>query len=133
MASHRGRALIRLAAAAGALVTFGSGLALAAPQPAGPAARADAPSRWLSSDSDKLSPPGCLVLVGKPPPAACLPCPPLWLGGPTIRCVLELRAPQSVSHRPPIATCPGVPLLLSPAVGSRLNGRLCGTGFMDGG
>src|SRR2546426_569269 len=49
-----------------------------------------APNRSTLHAADEVSPPGCLIIVGEPTPPKCLPCPPPWLGGPTIRCVARL-------------------------------------------
>src|SRR5438128_3210345 len=80
------------------LAVFGFGASLGAA----------APSRLIPHAGDDVSPPGCLVIVGEPTPATCLPCPPLWLGGPTIRRVARLPSGGG-SYPSRFATGPGLP------------------------
>jgi len=73
------RLALRFGGVIAALAIFGFGASLGLPTPA-----ASVTNRHV------VSAPGCLMIVGKPTPPTCLPCPPLWLGGPTIRCVSRL-------------------------------------------
>src|SRR5438067_6092481 len=108
-----------------AVFSFGSSLGAAAP------------NQSSLQATDKVSPPGCLVIVGESTPPTCLPCPPLWLGGPTIRCVARLPSAVGSFTRTRddrdggfwFAACAGVPLLPPATARSRLNARLGGTGF----
>src|SRR5438034_9376145 len=92
-----------------AVFSFGSSLGAAAP------------NQSSLQATDKVSPPGCLVIVGESTPPTCLPCPPLWLGGPTIRCVARLPSDAGLfSYRS--AACLGAPF--SALSGGNRNGRL---------
>lgn len=81
---------------------------------------------------EKSSPPGCVQIVGKPAPSTCLPCPPLWLGGPTVRCVApvtgtaEFQFPVArsavIANLPP---CPGLPPGLGRTLDSLVLERMC--------
>src|SRR5207247_8953369 len=87
----------------------------------GSSLRAGAPNHASLQATDKVSPPGCLVIVGESTPPTCLPCPPLWLGGPTIRCVARLPSDAGLfSYRS--AACLGAPC--SALSGATRNGRL---------
>jgi|SRR2546422_5103145 len=69
-----------------------------------------APNRSTLHAADEVSPPGCLIIVGEPTPPKCLPCPPPWLGGPTIRCVARLPSDAGLfSYRS--AACLGAPFI----------------------
>ena len=92
-----------------AVFSFGSSLGAAAP------------NQSSLQATYKVSPPGCLVIVGESTPLTCLPCPPLWLGGPTIRCVARLPSDAGLfSYRS--AACLGAPF--SALSGGNRNGRL---------
>jgi len=92
------RLVLRFGIVIASLALFGFGNSLAAA----------APNRSISHAVDEVSPPGCLIIVGKPTPQTCLPCPPLWLGGPSIRCVSRLpSAAGSFPYR--VAACLGAP------------------------
>lgn len=109
--------------------------------------------------TDEQSPPGCLAITGKPVPPTCEPCPPLWLGGPTIRCITLLRfkeesrgwalasyyagealvsgtgsthpgATRTLWGTGWLAACPGVPTLPKQWLSARLGAWICGSGFM---
>src|ERR671937_1079631 len=93
--------------------------------------------------NDKGSPLGCLAIVGKPLAATCQPCPPLWLGGPTVRCLAvaryyadRSRSSQTKSGFPSpagklprtgwLARCPGLPTLAMQSPGAQLADLVCG-------
>jgi hypothetical protein len=105
--------------------------------------------------SDETSPPGCVVVVGEPTPTTCLPCPPLWLGGPTVRCVDSIPTPDESPRAelfPPLwatdsadlrahlmqaahsggsrlVTCGGEPLPATSFTYLRSNALVCGGAF----
>src|SRR2546428_4796804 len=90
------------------------------------------PSRSVAHTGDEVSPPGCLVIVGEPTPATCLPCPPLWFGGPTVRCVSRLDSGRG-SYPTKFATCPGVPFgIFSPRPLRRFSLPPAGEGRVEG-
>jgi len=62
--------------------------------------------RHLGVPSDSLSPPGCLRIVGQAAPASCMPCPPLWLGGPTVQCISVWTTAVSKPNPIRIGFCP---------------------------
>jgi hypothetical protein len=80
---------------------------------------------------DDWSPPGCVEVVGAPAFSKCYPCPPLWLGGPTIRCIAK---PSAAVHFAPPALgfgvllgrrCPGLPRWALGSGDAMLVTRLC--------
>ena len=90
--------------------------------------------------TDEQSPPGCLAIAGKPLPRTCEPCPPLWFGGPTVRCITHLRFKEESGGKPGVArnsrdaswlrACPGVPTLPIESPSARLGAWICGSGFI---
>jgi hypothetical protein len=83
----------------------------------GPFAWSDARLGRAEQD-ENLSPTGCVEIVGKPLMRECLPCPPLWLGDPSIRCVAPVALRLTSCAR----------LLVPPGrtIDSLLLERLCG-------
>ncbi|HEY9289344.1 MAG TPA: hypothetical protein VIT43_15125 [Candidatus Dormibacteraeota bacterium] len=95
-------------------------------------AHAAATAGMSASADDAWSPPGCVEIVGAPAFSKCEPCPPLWLGGPTIRCVLK---PSPSTRLVPAGVelgvllgrrCPGLPRWAIGAGEALLVTRLCG-------
>jgi hypothetical protein len=86
--------------------------------------------RWPGV-TDDMSPPGCLQVIGQPAPTRCDPCPPLWLGGPSVRCISHaqlallgnplLGLADLRSSRP----CPGLNVVPGMTIDSRAYQRLC--------
>lgn len=86
---------------------------------------------WGTARLDESGPRGCVQVVGAPPFPGCEPCPPLWLGGPTIRC---LSKPSPVVRFAPPALgfgvlvgrrCPGLPRWVLGSGDAMLATRLC--------
>jgi len=87
---------------------------------------APAPHRpYLGTPVDDSNPPGCLSIVGKPPPTSCLPCPPLWLGGPSVLCTLRLPNTYRASRQAKVMLCLGVPTMLRPDLRAKMPGLQC--------
>lgn len=85
----------------------------------------------VTRGADAWSPPGCVEIIGAPAFSRCYPCPPLWLGGPTIRCIVNPS--PAVRFAPPALgfgvlvgrRCPGLPRWAMGAGDSMLVTRLC--------
>jgi hypothetical protein len=59
--------------------------------------------------SDEMGLPGCLVIAGRPIlHVGCVPCPPIWLGGPGMTCVQTVSAPTASGR---VSLYPGGPSL----------------------
>lgn len=124
----------RLLVVAAAVVLAGLQLLLSQSETGAAAAAGSIASTNTNASAHSVNawdPPGCVQIVGAPPFPSCEPCPPLWLGGPTIRCIV--KPSPAIRFAPPALgfgvlvgrRCPGLPRWAMGAGDSMLVTRLC--------
>ena len=119
------RTLAPLLAALSIPVIVAAGALSAAP-PSHQSPAAESVATRNAGASDEMGLPGCLIIAGRPiVHVGCIPCPPIWLGGPGMTCVeppSALSASRRISLYPDgpslfqeDMTAAGRPLLPAPA------------------